>query len=416
MKIQTYSQIISNPFSVHLIDLPKPTQKIYLRLIIKAGRCFAPKNNKELPHLLEHYLANQFMQKKEDYSAFVDFEYLDFFLLANKNNIETKLKLFLKTLLQPDFDNETVLDNEKKAIDNETKDNIITPEKVVYQSVINTRFMKNSHYYVNSKLTNTDKNITLKDIGNYYNQFCHGGNITLFIGTHQPSPELTISIKNIILSTKAHNDKTDEFPSAQYSKFSIAREKILTKRIYLTLSWPGPSHKDNVINLCLLNCAMSLLVQGQEGRLFQALRVENNLVYGVNGLTQSLNKVGFVAVSTAVETKDTLQAIDLIIKEINKIKNGKINKKQLIKYLSESIKFTKKGWHDNWKKFDWVSQDIVHQQQLSSPETISNFNNKILNNPQLISTAVKKYLNHRYLNIILVGREVKKIDLSALKF
>ena len=65
---------------------------------------------------------------------------------------------------------------------------------------------------------------------------------------------------------------------------------------------------------------MSLLVHGQEGRLFQALRIENNLVYGVNGLTQSLNKVGFVAVSTAVETKDTLQAINLIIKEINKIK------------------------------------------------------------------------------------------------
>ena len=356
------------------------------------------------------------MQKKEDYSTFVDFEYLDFFLLANKKNIETKLKLFLETLLQPDFANETVFENEKKAIDNETTDNIITPEKVVYQSMINTRFMKNSHYYVNSKLTTTDKNISLKDIGNYYNQFCHGGNITLFIGAHQPSPELIKSIKKLIIGVKTQNGKRAEFPPAQYSEFSIAREKFLTKRIYLTLTWPGPSHKDNLVNLCLLNCAMSLLVHGQEGRLFQALRIENNLVYGVNGLTQSLNKVGFVAVSTAVETKDTLQAINLIIKEINKIKNGEINKKQLKIYLKESKRFAEKGWHDNWKKFDWISQDLIHRQKIFSPRTTSSINDNIQKNPLLISIALKNFINHRHLNIILIGKEVRKIDLSSLKF
>ncbi|KKP87709.1 MAG: putative zinc protease [Berkelbacteria bacterium GW2011_GWA2_35_9] len=415
MKKQTYRQVLSKPFLVYLIDLPKPTQKVYFRLMMRAGRCFASKDNKELPHLLEHYLANQFMQEKEDYSAFVDLEHLDFFLLAKKQTFETKLNIFLKVLLQPNFRNKVVFENEKKSMLNEINGTYPTPENTVYRSVINARF-RETDYSISNKLTNADKHIKLLDIKKYYHQFCHSGNITLFIGAHQLSPELIKSIKKIILSVKTLKGKANNYPSAQYSKFSIIRKEFQTERTFLTLTWRGTGQRGNIIDMYLSNCAMSLLIHGQQSRLFQKLRVENNLIYGVNGLVQFFNKAGYFAVSTAVETKDTLQTIELIIAEVDKIKNGEIDNKQLKLYLNECIKMIKKSWQDNWKRFDWISQDLIHRQKTLSLETLLSINNKIQKNPLLISSALKKYFDHHYLNIILVGKKVDKIDLNTLNY
>ncbi|MCX6812430.1 MAG: hypothetical protein NTW79_02310, partial [Candidatus Berkelbacteria bacterium] len=104
---------------INYIKLPSKSNEIIISAVFNAGKIFAPKKYPELPHLVEHMIANKLLQYNYKYEAVVDTEKCTFNIYIPKENPLKKITGFFEMLFGTTKFDEHELNTEKGIIKKE---------------------------------------------------------------------------------------------------------------------------------------------------------------------------------------------------------------------------------------------------------------------------------------------------------
>jgi predicted Zn-dependent peptidase len=106
-----------------------------------------------------------------------------------------------------------------------------------------------------------------------------------------------------------------------------------TEQIHLILGWPTVSFLDHDRFQAII--ANSILGGGMTSRLFQSVREKRGLVYSIYSTLQTFGDGGFVTIYAATEKSKVKPLIEVIRKELNKLRTVEVPKKELDLYKTQ---------------------------------------------------------------------------------
>jgi len=115
-------RILSNP-AFYYIPLPQKSRDIFLEVNLKTG--YAEENDCEfgLGHLLEHYIIGELLKKCKKGSiktnATISKNTTNYYLKSTKSKLLKESKIFLESVLNPNFSDDILFRQEKESIINE---------------------------------------------------------------------------------------------------------------------------------------------------------------------------------------------------------------------------------------------------------------------------------------------------------
>lgn len=175
----------------------------------------------------------------------------------------------------------------------------------------------------------TVKRITKRDILSFHSRSYTPGNIKVVIC----SSELSEEIKNNIAGKFSKCKKgLRKWPSrkARISKgFDFLQEVSSFAQTHLSLGFPGLKFGDQ--RRTALGLLHVILGANMSSRLFESLREEKGLVYEVSSGISKYKDTGSFHVHCGLETKNTGLAFKTIMKELKRIKDKNIGKKELVR-------------------------------------------------------------------------------------
>ena len=171
----------SKPF-FYQINLPEKTEKIYLNINLKTG--YVDENEKifGIGHLLEHYLTYLLFEKKDgknlSTNAQIGFDSTNYSLISTNKKFLKETKIFLDSILKPDFNNIELFNREKKVIENELKTKSNLNYRKIFDLILKERFLNKCHYSrsFSEQIKNT-QNKKITHIQEYHSQFFNNQNM-----------------------------------------------------------------------------------------------------------------------------------------------------------------------------------------------------------------------------------------------
>lgn len=251
------------------------------------------------------------------------FDHTSISLYCLKRHFESTLVLFQEVLYKPAFPEkelDTLLNIRRQQIRlNKEKNGFISSKN------IRRALYGNIHPYGRSLSENDLEEI---DTNALKHQFDNGfiGKPVLFLSGLVGAAEVQL-VSQLFgdLSFEEVQEQKEVFYTEQSANASEEKPNSLQSAIKLGWHIPDKNHPDHY-RLLVTN----ELLGGYFGsRLMKNLREEKGLTYGINSYPIFLKEAAFLLIGTEVVAEKTQLALDEIIKEINILKNQKVDKDEL---------------------------------------------------------------------------------------
>lgn len=407
-----YKRLTTKPVKSYLINLPKKSADSWIRINILAGPLVIGKYPKLIPHLIEHLFWNLLHKKEYDFAGETDLEKVVFSVYSKKKTLLKKLDIILNLFCN--FEKNILcnqIKNEFKIIKNEILERNDDIPQQMFELGLNSRFSRKSLYKIQEPKELLSEKTNYNNVLSYYKKFWIDKNIEIFIGLNNADQEIIKKIKKTILKYKFQTGLQAGIPNpGEFSKFKIIKKNSKSNQISIALVWPGYRYKDNYKKRILLNLLRNILSTSEQSLLLKKLRMENSLTYWLYGQTIVLQKAGAINFSFQTDKNFLNKAIKIVIEEINLIKKGQINKKIFSKQLKEMLKNDRESWGNNFQRFNWIYSDLINEKKLISFDEVKKFYNKI--QIQDVQKIAKEVFDNKYLNIIILGKNVSKIEID----
>ncbi len=398
--LQTPNNQINKLMKINFIKLPNKTKEIIISVIFNAGKIFAPKKYPELPHLVEHLIANKLLEDGYTYEAITGIEECAFSIYLTKKKFPEKIINFFEILFENIRFDIQELNTEKKIIKKELLRNFDKLENQIYELAIKNRFTKETPYS-NSQypMIFTDE-INLDMINNFYKKHFSLENCLINVGCDCITKNFQKKINSIIsnsifrLGTKKHKMSPPSF-----SGFKVSQKIQATNSLYLTLNWPSLRVKDSIGSRIALWIVLDYLISNTSSVLYKKLR-EEGIVYGCNWQNFILEEVGVSSINLSTEKNQVIGCIKIILDEIEKIKQSKIQAKIIEQIKKNFIRDYKLLKQNNYKFFESKSYDAYYNDICSDSKYCSTVKSIKIND---LSNISKKIFNYRFLNILMIG-------------
>ncbi len=137
---------------------------------------------------------------------------------------------------------------------------------------------------------------------------------------------------------------------------------------YVDFTFPSLSLDDDYLTRVKQNIALIILGRLRTSRLFQLLRYEKGLVYGVSATDAQWPGIGYVNISSEVATEHVEEVVSLIVRELHTFRqNGP---------MESELSFTKNYLANSWlMAFDnpssiaeWISSEFLWKDKIRLPE------------------------------------------------
>ncbi len=384
---------------------------------IKVGGANETSKNRGISHFLEH-LVFQGSRNYPSYKALaekVEFEgmYEDgqtsktatSFLLASPSEKAAKAINFLYEIVFLSTLPESRLENTREVILSEYYDYWTQPVNKFRQKMIFKR-TKNKNIYQYSSLgePKTIKSFTREDLLSWKNKYYQPANMILSLAGNFNQNEVIKTIKNTFgkeKTTKAREELPK--PKITYSDFLVSYQKDKPEQIKFFLTFPTFGFQEaktkKLIQLEFLN---SLVGNSHSSRLSKLLREDNNLVYFVTSATSSLPFLGEFIITGSVGKNNLLKTLELIKKELEKIKKNGVGKKELQKaqnlYQRDTVCF---NFETPQQIANWVAGEEFYFQKIRLPDDYM----KIARSVSLeeVNRLAKSIFDFSRLNVGLLG-------------
>jgi len=393
----------SNP-DFYLIDLPR-NKYVFLDIVAPAGSVFEKSHQDGMAHLLEHYIVRiaKSKQNKIKVSGSVSREQIHLWTKFNKKLLEKPEQIFklIDSIFRLDFKKEMLIKEKKRLIQ---EINFFTGDlyQQIYEFCLKERFKAKCPY---SRFSLGNKaavvKVSLAELKKFYNSYFLRKNIMIIMGLDQKKYKNEASaILNHIKHYKLRNIATKHFSCKGYSNFKLRiKAHPFLKSNYLVFSFPVPALKNYFIDVVALEIFCEILLNN----------LKNIYKYNFNyRRIETWHSFGMVIFRLRTK-RNKKESILKIIKEFFRLaEKADIKSSQFQAIIKSMEREEKRIAASLGLRYEYVSGSIISN---SVPFFLKNKEFRKITPSDVVSIG-KKYINKNYLNLFVLGREFKKIDVK----
>ena len=405
-------------FNIIVPDLPLSIASVWL----KAGSRFDPKGKEGLAHFFEHLMTiktDKYPDRKKRLkaleskgifsNAYTTKEAAYYYQIQLPEEIYDSLEFLIDGVNNTVFEKKDV-QKEKNVITNEFFLNKNDPEKFIWQLNMKGLFPSGDmgrNLFGNEK---TIKSVTLKNILDFKERYYGSQNFVYVIIGNEPTKNLKKFIERSHKSIKDGGNIPEQKPLVFENPRLVNIEKRKSDQVTMGVNYKTTSIQ-NFEEVVVLDFIREYLANNWISKLIEKLRVEKDITYWVDGYGEYFSDTGFLSFILSVKPGDINKSLNIILKEIEKIKLKEPSKKELddlkISYKSKLVR----NLADPYQLLWWYGYPALLGGKVVSPADHISAIKKI--KPKDIVSVSKKFLNKENLSISLLG-PVKSADIKGI--
>ena len=177
----------------------------------------------------------------------------------------------------------------------------------------------------------------------------------------------------------------------------FARRDIEQMHMALGLHGLEDEHKD----IYTLNLLHIILGGNMSSRLFNEVREKRGLAYSIGTSMKSLKDTGMFLIRAGVDNKKLIDAVEVIVKELRRIKRAGITEKEFIRAKDYYLGQLLLGLEDTMDQMLWAGESILNRNKIRTRQELIRLINKI--KMQDVLKIAKEILNEKRFNLAIVG-------------
>lgn len=340
-----YDEIdLENGLKIVAIPMKNDSKVVDINIFYKVGSRNETLGKSGIAHMLEHmnFKSTKNLKSGEfdnivkrfggNTNASTSFDYTRYFIKSNKNNLDKSLELFAEMMHNLSL-NDSEFQTERAVVSEERlwrTDN--SPMGYLYFRLFNTAYVYHAYHWTPIGFIDDIKSWKIQDIKDFYKTYYQPQNAIIVVAGDIESYDVFNSVKkyfgNIKNTSEIPKIHTIE-PKQQDKRFvEIKKENQEVELYALAYKIPNFEHKDQIA-LSLLSYILS---GGKSSILVENLVNKENLAQSIYAYNMDLKDEGlFLFMAIGNENIKAEQMESSILKQIENIKNGKINNKDLDK-------------------------------------------------------------------------------------
>ena len=398
-------------------------ESVSLGVWIAAGGRYENDQNKGVAHFLEHiafkgtkkYSCDEIKKLIEGVggtlNAFTSEEYTCYFAKMPAKHLEKTFDILADMVQQPLIDKKDV-DKERTVILEEIKMYRDLPQHLVIEFLEELMW---PNHPLGKNLAGTFESIsamTEADLRRFHRSYYLPGNIVIATaGRFKHGAVVSLARKKLgKLSEQSRSEYLEAQNSQNKPHAKFHRKDI--EQMHLALGSFGlkNSHKDKHV-FSLLNV---ILGANMSSRLFDEVREKRGLAYAIASSVKSLSDTGLFLIRAGVDNKKIVEATEVILKEISKIKSADVTQDEFTRAKDYYMGQILLGLEDTLEHMLWIGEPTV---SLNKTYTLAG----ILKEIKQISVAdIRRVANEifkeNHFNLSIVGplEDTQEKDLSRL--
>ncbi|MBU4501496.1 MAG: insulinase family protein [Nanoarchaeota archaeon] len=374
----------------------KPTNSVAVEITVKVGSNNEPLKLKGISHFIEHMLfegtetrnarelANEIERLGGEINAFTSNERTGYYVVVLYKHFDKALEILADMFHNPLFD-EKMIEKERKVILDEV--NMTYDDPKIHQWYLFQELMYKKHpcrypaYGTRKSVLNLKKD----DLVKFYKENYIPNNIIISIAGNIDEkvalkkvqeafskPKKTLPIRETITEPKQTKDLK-----------KIEKRKISQSYMVYGYRTVPRGHPDSFI----LDVIKSILGRGQSSKMFNEIRTKRGLAYSVGFHYEAGLDYGWVAVYAGTNKKNIKKIKEIILKEIEELKNVSTEE------LNDAINFIEGDYLLSNEDNQSIADTMVGWEMINKPELLEGYVNKI---KKVKKEDIKKVVNRYF--------------------
>jgi predicted Zn-dependent peptidase len=113
-----------------------------------------------------------------------------------------------------------------------------------------------------------------------------------------------------------------------------------------------------------------ILGENMSSRLFQVVREKHGLAYSVSSSFHLYDECGMLVISAGLDRKRTTRAIELIVREVNRLRTARVSDRELKMAKEYVIGQIRLGLESTTQQMMWLGDNIMSYGKFMSPEEV----------------------------------------------
>lgn len=359
-------------------------RSVHLQISVKGGSIVENDKNNGVAHFMEHMLV-------AGIPSFPNAQLLSTYIegLAGKYNAYTSqmavsfgmsvpfsytldaIRIASEVYFEPLFPADA-MEKERRAVLNEIKQDMDSRWFKFQEFFKQTRFTSKSPLQRRIGGTiDVVSELNREDLLAYWNKYFVPKNTYIFLIGNLSE----VNIQTLLNDSFGKYTSSKPFPgfpkmsTHDLSKRSVAIRTDRQLQVnYVDFAFPSLTLENSILLRIKQNIALIILGRLRTSRLFQLLRYQKGLVYGISANDSQYPRVGYAHISSEVSTEHLSEVMELIIREFASFRD----KGPLEKELDFTKNYLSNSWlmaFDNPNSIsDWISDDLLWKEKILLPE------------------------------------------------
>ncbi len=341
------------------------------------------------------------------FDAFTSREYTCFYFKVLDEHLPTAVELTTDIILNPAFKGEH-LKREKQVVSEEIKKGEEDPGKY-----INRRFVRDLYkdHPLGRPVTGTMQSlrkITKEDISNYFRKSYVPGNLIISVAGKSDHSRI------VDLFSESFEELDGKDP------YKVNTEPVETPAINITgrngleqahIILGGKAYRQNHPKKYALHLLNSILGGSMSSRLFQKIRENEGLAYGIRSFVSPYSDGGYFGVYAGTGLRNVPRVIELILKELRKIKDGDVSKPELDNAKSKlkgGLMLSSESSNDRMMRL--ALQEYFLEEFISLDEVIERI--EAVTMDEVLETARDIFVPEQLALNLLGGEKIENLDID----
>lgn len=319
---------------ITLIVEKRKTKSVTIQTVVRVGSNNENERIAGISHFIEHMLfegtknrkaieiANEIESLGGEINAATSTEKTMYYINILKKYFDTAVDVLADMIQNPLFEEKT-LEKERKVVLDEVNLTIDDPKR--YQWVFFEKMLYKKHPTRNPVYGTPEaiKNITRKDMVEYYEKHYAANNIIITVVGNVKDVEEKIEKAFTLNRKDIEKREVVEEPETEQSENYKEEREILQSYMVLGYKTVPRTHEDSYV----IDVIRAVLGRGQSSKLFEEIRIKRGLAYSVGAYCDPGIDYGWIAIYAGTDKKNIGTIKDIVLGEIKKLE--KINSKEL---------------------------------------------------------------------------------------
>ena len=403
-------KVLSNGLTLLMVPIDTAAS-VTMSVFVKAGSRYEDKRINGISHFLEHLHfkgSKNFPSAKKlsevvdsiggEFNANTGKEHTQYFIRAAYEHLDLVFKV-LTDMVQDPLISEKEMNRERGVIIEEINMYKDTPQFAVEALFEETLWPDTPLGRDIAGTAEVINSVTRKDVVDYRAKFYTASNTIIAVAGQFDQVKLEQLVEKHWGNLP--NRKPGTYQSLKINQKS-PRVSLITKQTeqaYMNLGFQGFSYRNK--NNFALRLMSAVLGGGMSSRLFLRIRERLGLAYYVNTSFNNYLDAGNFLVSAGLKVKNTLQAEEIILQELRKVRDQGVSKAELSKakeYIKGKIALAMEDPHD---KLEWyLGQEAFMGRIRTIKQTFEELEKVTLDD---IAKVASDIIRNDCLNLAIVG-------------